>query len=90
MSMATKTVGVRELRDRLSAHLALVKNGETIVVTEHGRPVATIAPYRGDSPLAVLIEEGVVRPPTGPRRRYAPAAVMASGSVSELVAEQRR
>ena len=33
-------VGVRELRDGLSRHLATVREGHTITVTDHGRPVA--------------------------------------------------
>lgn len=35
-----KTVGVRELRQRASELLRLVEGGETIEVTDRGRPVA--------------------------------------------------
>lgn len=37
-------VGVRELRQNLSVYLDRVKAGETLEVTEHGRPVARLAP----------------------------------------------
>src|SRR5688500_18828583 len=37
-------VGVRELRENLSVYLDRVKAGETLVVTEHGEPVARLAP----------------------------------------------
>lgn len=37
-------VGVRELRQNLSVYLDRVKAGETLRVTEHGRPVAQLAP----------------------------------------------
>ena len=37
-------VGIRELRDGLSRHLAEVRAGRTVTVTDHGRPVARIVP----------------------------------------------
>lgn len=38
------TAGVRELKNRLSMYLDRVKRGETITVTERGRPVAELVP----------------------------------------------
>jgi prevent-host-death family protein len=46
---ATKTVGVRELRQNLSRYLERVKDGETLTVTERGHEVARLVP----SPSAV-------------------------------------
>jgi prevent-host-death family protein len=46
---ATKTVGIRELRQNLSRYLARVKEGETLTVTERGQEVARLVP----SPEAV-------------------------------------
>ncbi len=37
-------VGVRELRQNLSVYLRRVRRGETLEVTERGRPVATLQP----------------------------------------------
>lgn len=37
-----ESVGVRELKAQLSRHLKRVRAGSTLVVTEHGRAVATI------------------------------------------------
>jgi antitoxin (DNA-binding transcriptional repressor) of toxin-antitoxin stability system len=37
-----KAVGIRELKDRLSEYLRLVKNGEEILVTDRGDVVAEI------------------------------------------------
>jgi prevent-host-death family protein len=45
---ATKTVGVRELRQNLSRYLERVKDGETLTVTERGREVARLVPSRPD------------------------------------------
>lgn len=38
------TVGIRELRQHLSRYLRRVEAGETLEVTERGRPVAVLAP----------------------------------------------
>jgi prevent-host-death family protein len=42
--MSELNVGIRELKARLSGYLRLMKNGQTILITEHGRPVARIIP----------------------------------------------
>jgi prevent-host-death family protein len=41
---ATKSVGVRELRQNLSRYLERVKEGETLTVTERGHEVARLVP----------------------------------------------
>ena len=45
---ATKTVGVRELRQNLSRYLERVKEGETLTVTERGHEVARVPPSHPD------------------------------------------
>ena len=66
----SRTVGVRELRQNLSVHLVRVKDGNTLIVTEHGRPVAELRPLpSGADPLARLVADGRVTPP----RRVPPA-----------------
>jgi prevent-host-death family protein len=84
-------IGVRELRDHLSRWLDEVKDGREILITERGRPVARLVSSSAPSHLESLIAEGLVTPPSVPRR---PAGsfqrVKARGSVSQLVAEQRR
>ena len=82
-------VGVRALRDGLSKHLAEVRRGHTITVTDHGRPVARIVPVDQPTSLERLVAEGLVRPPLR-KTRGTPRPVPAEGSVSDLVAEQRR
>jgi prevent-host-death family protein len=60
-------VGVRELRQNLSVYLNRGRDGERLVVTEHGRPVAELAPLGSisRSTLERLIEEGRARPAKG-------------------------
>jgi prevent-host-death family protein len=81
-------VGVRELRDRLSHHLASVKEGHSITVTDHGRPVARIVPVDGPTRLEILIADGKVTPaPRSKAKRRPP--IKTAGTVSDLVDEQR-
>jgi prevent-host-death family protein len=82
-------IGVRALRDSLSRHLAEVRNGHTVTVTEHGRPIARIVPVEAPSVIEQLVAEGRVRPAQRPKRS-APVPVAAAGTVSDLVVDQRR
>lgn len=52
------TVGVRELRQRASELLRRVEAGETIQVTDRGRPVAVLAPLPDRSPIQRLMTAG--------------------------------
>lgn len=62
----TASVGVRELRQNLSVYLDRVKAGETLEVTEHGRPVARLGPNPPTklSILDQMIADGRVTPAT--------------------------
>lgn len=59
-------VGVAKLKASLSEYLTMVKAGESVIVTEHGRPIAELGPI---SPaleddrayLEALAREGLVR-----------------------------
>ncbi len=82
-------IGIRELRDGLSRHLAEVRLGRTLTVTDHGRPIARIVPVDEPTVLERLTAEGRVIPARS-RRRASPEPVEARGTVSTLVDEQRR
>lgn len=84
-------VGVRELKASLSRYLRKVKEGETVVVTERGKPIARIVPVRIPEHIAKLIAKGTVkwsgkpfRPPTK-RFRLTPGP-----SISDYISEDRR
>ena len=92
MSVATSRleVGVRDLKNNLSRYLDRVSQGDEIVVTDHGRPVARLLRVdRSTERLADLVASGLVRPPKAPARRL-PTPVKTSGPVSDRVADQRR
>ena len=55
-------VGIRELKAKLSEHLQRVDEGETIIVTDRGRPVARLVPYDTSSAVERGIVEGWIEP----------------------------
>jgi len=42
--MTQLSVGIRDLKAQLSEYLRHVKAGETVIITEHGRPIGRIVP----------------------------------------------
>ena len=60
-------VGVRELRQNLSVYLDRVKDGESLMVTEHGAVVAMLRPApAADSVLDRMVADGRAVAPTAP------------------------
>jgi prevent-host-death family protein len=58
-------IGVRDLNQNTSQVLARVSGGETIEITDRGRPVARLVPIDGDAPaLARLVGSGRATAPT--------------------------
>lgn len=57
------TVGVRELRQRASELLRIVQSGQTVEITDRGRPVAVLAPIpTTGSSLEQLRASGDIEP----------------------------
>lgn len=61
-------VSITELRANLKTMLDRVRAGETLTITDHGKPVARLGPATDEDRLADLIERGIVSPPKGPKR----------------------
>jgi len=59
------SVGVRELRQRASELLRQVQQGETIEITDRGRPVAVLAPVRATTHLERLRAAGEIQSAIG-------------------------
>ncbi len=74
-------IGIRELRTGLSSHVASVRDGGTVTVTDHGRPVARSGP--------VDVAAGAVRP-ARTTKRPAPEPLVIDGTISDLLTDQRR
>lgn len=84
-------VGVRELHDQLSRYLRHVGAGGEVVITMRGRRVARLSTVDDADPMADLRARGLVRDPLRSRRRSSGKTLLvADGSVSDLVGEQRR
>jgi prevent-host-death family protein len=60
--MASLTAGVRELRQRASELLRLVEAGETVEITDRGRPVALLTPLPEGGALERLRAAGDLEP----------------------------
>ena len=54
-------IGISKLRNKLGEYLRLVKNGETIIVTERGKPIAQITPIKLtiDEKLQAAVDAGL-------------------------------
>jgi prevent-host-death family protein len=84
------TVGIRELRQNASAVLRKVAAGETVEVTDHGRPVARIVPLHGERTLDQLIAEGRASGAQGDLLALGPAAPAKGGRrLSDVLTEMR-
>lgn len=86
------SVGVRELRQRASELLRLVEQGQTIEITDRGRPVALLAPLPEGSVLERLRAAGEVEPATGDIADLPAPLVLPPGSElpSQFLARLRR
>ncbi len=89
------SVGVRELRQRASELLRRVATGETIEITDRGRPVALLAPLPDGSALDRLRATGDVQPATGDLSdlpqplRLAPNVEAPSAALARLRRDER-
>jgi antitoxin (DNA-binding transcriptional repressor) of toxin-antitoxin stability system len=95
-----KTAGIRELKNRISAYVREVENGETVLVTDRGRVVAELRPPGAAERAALptdlryrrLVDAGVIRPAARTRSvRLAglPAHRLTRGTAQDLLDEER-
>ena len=83
-------VGIRVLRDNLRLYISRVRDGEEVVVTDHGKAVARIVHLKRPGLLERLIADGVVTPPLDPERTPIRARITPTAPVSRLIIEDRR
>jgi prevent-host-death family protein len=55
-------IGVRELKQRLSEIIERAASGETIRVTDRGKPKAILGPVPGAARIELGLEQGWIRP----------------------------
>jgi len=59
--MTISRVGTREIKSKLSEYLRRVKRGETIIVTERGKPIGQIIPIKPtiEEKLQAMVDAGL-------------------------------
>jgi prevent-host-death family protein len=81
-------IGVRDLKAKLSEYVRRARLGDTILVTDRGRPAAVLGPVPGRVRLDEGVEEGWITPARrrglGPAKRHP-----ASRRVADVLAEDR-
>ena len=89
-------MGIREVTRHTSKVIHRAAAGETVVITEHDRPIAMLVPLpsTGDPAVDQLIREGKLTPASNPGGTAAllairPAAASHDGDTSEVVAVLR-
>ncbi|MDQ3224009.1 MAG: type II toxin-antitoxin system prevent-host-death family antitoxin [Gemmatimonadota bacterium] len=84
-------VGITDLSDQLSRFIRVVRDGQDVLITDRGRPVAKLTGVDTPPALERLIALGVVTPSREPRTPIdVSRLIRTEGSVSDLVGEQRR
>jgi prevent-host-death family protein len=85
------SVGVRKLRQNLSVYLSRVAAGEKLRVTEHGRTVAALVPFRDDdSAEERLGKQGRLIRAKGDLLELGPPQGRASTRISDALEKLRR
>lgn len=92
ISTRSKTVGMRELKAHLSAHLRRVKAGAVLIVSERGKPICRIIPesISEDRRVEHLMQGGLIA--WNGRKlgdRAASAKLKGKKTVAELLIEDR-
>ena len=90
------SAGIKEVKNNLSRFLARVKDGEEVLITDRGSPVARIVKENREdralrAALGPLIRKGLISLPSRRVLRDREAPLKVSGKpVSEMVVEDRR
>jgi len=82
-------VGVRELKQNLSAYLERAARGETIRVTDRGLPKAILGPVPGAARLDEGLAEGWITAPESRARAGYVRRARAAGRTDDVLAEDR-
>jgi prevent-host-death family protein len=90
-----RTIGSRELKNRLGRYLGLVRRGEKIVITDRGKPVAHMIPAPSETSESTVMDvlrrlevEGHLKLGTRPFRRFKPVRTKGKPA-SQMIIEDR-
>lgn len=82
------TISQREMRNDSASVLRRVQGGETLTVTNRGRPVARLTPIRG-SVLDDLEADGLARPPQDGWDTFPAPTRIPQTSSADIIADTR-
>lgn len=90
--MSELSVGIRDLKTNLSKYMRRVKSGQTVIITDRGKPIGRIVPAGPtlEDRLKMAVDTGVISwngqklPPREPV-----AVNRGPGLISDLVVEDR-
>lgn len=91
------TVGIKDLKNRLTQYLRRTKGGEEVVVTERGKPIAVIQPISSgarpasrEARLAQMAAKGRLTLPTRKPPKRVPKVRVSGAPLSRTILEERR
>jgi prevent-host-death family protein len=91
------SVGVKELKNRLTYYLRRTKQGDEVIITERGTPIAVIQPIRNtdkvaslEARLASLAAQGIVALPTRKPLSRVRLVKVSGKPISKSIVEDRR
>ena len=90
-------VGIKELKNRLTQYLRRIKQGEEVIVTERGKPIALLQPIQAaehhtslEARLARLAALGLVTLPTHKPLKRVRLVKVSGPPISQTILEDRR
>ena len=91
------TVGIKELKNRLTEYLRRTKRGDEIIVTERGKPIAVIQSistadrlHSVEAKLAKMAAQGLVSLASKKLRKKVRLVQVSGKAVSEIIISERR
>ena len=82
-------VGIRELKQNASSVIRRVVNGESVEVTDRGRPVARIVPMNAGDPYGRLAADGEIAVGNGRWAEIDPLPPLPGRTLSDALADLR-
>ena len=80
-----------EFKASLMEHVNAVKDGDDVIITHQGAPVARLTSVEGSDLISSLIADGLITPPAGDRAvPRLPQAEAAKDALSSLLGRLRR
>jgi prevent-host-death family protein len=84
------TVGIKELKANLSSYVAKVKDGEEVVITDHGKKVAMVVAISPERRLVDTLMDSGKATWSGGKPKGKSGVKVKGTPVSDTVLEERR